>query len=410
MNQSVKSNSLSTTYHILPTIYQRGFTIVELLVVIVVIGILAAVTIVSYTGIAQKAKIASMQSDLSSAAQQLKLFQAADPNNYYPATIDCTIPDSTTNKCVKASGSNSFIGGYTFNNSAVPRTFTLVVTNGGTISYNITNDSAPVAGVPPLVCPAGFIVVPGSVTYSTSDFCVMKYEAKNDGSNNAISQAAGTPWVDITQPASVAAGTAACSGCHLITEAEWMTIAQNVLGVASNWDNGSGGHTVGTGYIYKGNSDATGSSIASSDDNNGYFNTSNVAPSNQRRTLTLSNGQVIWDFSGNAWEWTSGTVQSPIVQPGINGGGYNVREYNTLTNQGTLPVNPMPASTGIAGASTWTSSTGIGTIFSSSDSTTARGFARGGSTINDGGILMLSLQFDPAGGFTNGWYGFRVSK
>ncbi|PIZ60082.1 hypothetical protein COY18_01845, partial [Candidatus Saccharibacteria bacterium CG_4_10_14_0_2_um_filter_41_11] len=34
---------------------ERGFTIVELLVVIVVIGILAAITIVSYTGITAKA-------------------------------------------------------------------------------------------------------------------------------------------------------------------------------------------------------------------------------------------------------------------------------------------------------------------------------------------------------------------
>ena len=34
---------------------ERGFTIVELLVVIVVIGILAAITIVSYTGISAKA-------------------------------------------------------------------------------------------------------------------------------------------------------------------------------------------------------------------------------------------------------------------------------------------------------------------------------------------------------------------
>ena len=48
---------------------QNGFTIVELLVVIVVIAILAAVTIVSYNGISKRAIEASMQSDLQSAAQ-----------------------------------------------------------------------------------------------------------------------------------------------------------------------------------------------------------------------------------------------------------------------------------------------------------------------------------------------------
>ncbi|MDK2899387.1 MAG: hypothetical protein PWQ10_574, partial [Patescibacteria group bacterium] len=45
----------------------QAFTIVELLVVIVVIGILAAITIVSYTGITGKANEAAIQSELSSA-------------------------------------------------------------------------------------------------------------------------------------------------------------------------------------------------------------------------------------------------------------------------------------------------------------------------------------------------------
>ena len=35
---------------------ERGFTIVELLIVVVVIAILAAITVVSYTGISQRAK------------------------------------------------------------------------------------------------------------------------------------------------------------------------------------------------------------------------------------------------------------------------------------------------------------------------------------------------------------------
>jgi len=55
--------------------YKSGFTIVELLVVIVVIGILATITIVSFNGINQKAIVASLQSDLSNAATTLKLYQ-----------------------------------------------------------------------------------------------------------------------------------------------------------------------------------------------------------------------------------------------------------------------------------------------------------------------------------------------
>ena len=67
-----------------------GFTIVELLVVIVVIGILAAITIVSYTGISQKAIVASLQLDLSNASKQFKLFNV--DNGSYPTGIDETEP------------------------------------------------------------------------------------------------------------------------------------------------------------------------------------------------------------------------------------------------------------------------------------------------------------------------------
>jgi prepilin-type N-terminal cleavage/methylation domain-containing protein len=42
----------------------NGFTIVELLVVIVVIGILAAITVVSYNGIQGRAQVTKMNSDL----------------------------------------------------------------------------------------------------------------------------------------------------------------------------------------------------------------------------------------------------------------------------------------------------------------------------------------------------------
>ena len=45
---------------------ERGFTIVELLIVIVVIGILAAITIVSYTGITAQATLAKYKQDSSS--------------------------------------------------------------------------------------------------------------------------------------------------------------------------------------------------------------------------------------------------------------------------------------------------------------------------------------------------------
>lgn len=54
----------------------HGFTIVELLVVIVVIGVLAAISIVAYNGIQERAHIASAQSDLRSLGTAMQLHQA----------------------------------------------------------------------------------------------------------------------------------------------------------------------------------------------------------------------------------------------------------------------------------------------------------------------------------------------
>jgi len=45
--------------------YKRGFTIVELLIVIVVIAILAAVTIVAYNGVQQRAQAAKRDADMA---------------------------------------------------------------------------------------------------------------------------------------------------------------------------------------------------------------------------------------------------------------------------------------------------------------------------------------------------------
>jgi prepilin-type N-terminal cleavage/methylation domain-containing protein len=62
----------------------KGFTIVELLIVIVVIGILAAITIVSYSGIQLRARVVSVQADLGNLNKQMELFKIE--NDTYPAT------------------------------------------------------------------------------------------------------------------------------------------------------------------------------------------------------------------------------------------------------------------------------------------------------------------------------------
>lgn len=51
----------------------RGFTIVELLIVIVVIGVLALITVISYIGIQERARVASANSDIALLAKAVNL-------------------------------------------------------------------------------------------------------------------------------------------------------------------------------------------------------------------------------------------------------------------------------------------------------------------------------------------------
>src|SRR5680860_458789 len=86
-----------------------GFTIVELLVVIVVIGILAAITIVSYSGISQKATVVSLISDLDNASKQLKLYQVEYSSFPTTLTSNCpTAPINDTKYCLKPSSGNTY--------------------------------------------------------------------------------------------------------------------------------------------------------------------------------------------------------------------------------------------------------------------------------------------------------------
>ncbi len=64
---------------------QQGFTIVELLIVIVVIGILAALVITTFTGIQQKARNTERETDIKALQGQIEAYYAQ--NGKYP-TLD----------------------------------------------------------------------------------------------------------------------------------------------------------------------------------------------------------------------------------------------------------------------------------------------------------------------------------
>lgn len=74
---------------------QKGFTLVELLIVIVVIGILAALVITTYNGIQQKGRNTERTTDLKALQGQLEAYYAQ--KGFYPGP-DSLGATSTTNE------------------------------------------------------------------------------------------------------------------------------------------------------------------------------------------------------------------------------------------------------------------------------------------------------------------------
>ena len=104
---------------------QSGFTIVELLIVIVVIGILAAIIITTFTGVQKKARDADRKSDINAIYSQVEVYFAQ--NSKYPTlanlndstwrdanvkglTTDATqAPGSTTDLQASGSGTDYYV-------------------------------------------------------------------------------------------------------------------------------------------------------------------------------------------------------------------------------------------------------------------------------------------------------------
>lgn len=238
-----------------------------------------------------------------------------------------------------------------------------------------------------------WIAVPGNTELGTSDFCVMKYEAKNVG-GIATSQATLTPWNSITQTDSKTQCDNLGSNYHLITNLEWTTIARNAELVSNNWNSS----IVGIGSMWKGHTDGSPNNALSTDLNDltGYNETLNSAPSLQKRILILSNNEIIWDFSGNVYEWSNDTC---ITGSGI-GNWYNSGSWIDWTDS-----NLVDYEKGIAGPiGNYTSVNGIGSYYGC----TSNGYPlnKGGSWA-DGGYGLYTTHMGNSLALANIYVGFR---
>ena len=72
---------------------QSGFTILELLIVIVVIGILASITIISYTGVTQRTNTTTAEDAANNVARKLESFRAE--TGAYPYELSSLTGNST---------------------------------------------------------------------------------------------------------------------------------------------------------------------------------------------------------------------------------------------------------------------------------------------------------------------------
>lgn len=107
-----------------------GFTIIELLIVIVVIGILATITTISFNGVQDKARTAAVESSLVAASKQLE--NANTENGSYP----------TDTGAVKKSDDINYQYSYVISSNS----YCLTATKGA-ISSKITNaNTTPVKG------------------------------------------------------------------------------------------------------------------------------------------------------------------------------------------------------------------------------------------------------------------------
>ncbi len=181
---------------------QKGFTIVELLIVIVVIGILAAITIVAYNGIQQRARNASIASDLRNVANQFEAIKAQDGS--YPNAVPADFRPSAGNILqATATGGESFCVNLYQDNGAVRKSWdsrTPGVRDG--LCSGIAVGSAAGGEVPP--APRGSNLAPNASQWTLDGLASVNGNTITPGS--AVGATARSPLIRVDSPTTIYVG------------------------------------------------------------------------------------------------------------------------------------------------------------------------------------------------------------
>lgn len=289
---------------------KSGFTIVELLIVIVVIAILAAISIVAYNGIQQRARDSAASQLAAQASRKVLAYQAV--NSSYPPDLTAAEITDTTNLQ------------YSVNNSANPATFCITASSGSSSYYVNQSSSTPIKG--------------GCAGHGQGGAAAITNLHPNPG---AVTTAGYGAWAGNTgntnSNATVAAGWSASGSAFRST---WSAVTSNT-GDLQVYLNSNSSLTAGSTYTVRyrlmanQNGSVSAPGVYSSAGTNSLIARSHTSDI----TLTAGTPVEIWvTFQGDATAITSGfrIIQNP--RSNVAGNSYELSEAVVYAGARTSPI------------------------------------------------------------------------